>query len=327
MRYLLLVLIIVGGIIVYTEKDEGESFWAALNPFDNTATSTAEKKTSSSGGFFSSNKSDTASTDKTSEPTPLSNEQIEKEVEKILGELDGLEESLRDAELRDPVSPYAGLVTLSAGKAKDTDADKEYLMITANRSNQNAVVISDWYVESYVTESEADFPEGVELLRTKTDRKDSKINLKPGERAYVITGRSPLYVSFRENECTGYLAETKDVYPKLNKSCPMPTDELLLHPDIKDIDECFEFVEGIKKCEIVDNDELDDAHLSQSCDAFVEDVLEYDGCVEDHSDDPTFFSVGDWRIYLGEKRELWRSTREIIRLMDENDRVVDVVEY
>ena len=320
MRILLLVLVLATLFVVFTEKDIGGNFLASLNPFNNSATSTVTKTSSISDGFLD--------VKETPQPPSLSNEEIEKEVDKILEDLNDLEESLREAELHDSVSPYADMVTLSAGNAKTTDPDKEYLIITANSSNQNAVAISDWYVESFVTDRDAEISEGARTLVKRTSRNDAPIDLLPGEKSYLITGTSPGFISFRENECTGYLSEYKSYYPSLKKSCPLPGDELLQFGDIKNSDdECFEFIEGLNKCEITDSVELDDANISNDCEDFVEEVLDYEGCVDKHRDDATFFDVGSWRIYLEENRELWRSTREIIRLMDGDDLVVDVVEY
>jgi len=326
---LVLALILVGGLIYY--KDGGIRPDFSTFSFFGSATSTDEggekepkKSLMDRVPFVGGNESG----GNTTQPPVLTSAEIEEKVEKIYEGLDELKENARVDELYGPVSPFAGKVTLSAGNAQVTDRDKEYLTITANTSNTGPIAVTGWRVESYVTNSIATIPEGASLLDSHFDRDTSNIALAPGEQAYLITGETPLKVSFRENECSGYLAEHGTFYPSLQKSCPLPGDEMLQFANISsNDDDCFEFIEDIRRCEIVDSDEIDAENLSSKCEYFIESVLDYDGCVKKHEDDATFNDIGQWRIYLDKNGELWRSTKEIIRLLDSDDRVVDVVEY
>jgi len=94
-----------------------------------------------------------------------------------------------------------------------------------------------------------------------------------------------------------------------------------------DDDRCYDFVESLRACEYVDLDDIDEADLGGRCRTFLDESLNYDGCVANHKNDRSFGDVGDWRIYFDRRTELWRHEREIIRLMDGEDRVIDVVEY
>ena len=344
---LILALILVGGLIYY--KDGGFSSVGALLSFSETATTTEATTASSSEGYLASVGSwftgwftDEEITEETEESTntptrtptkrptsgapasSLTTPEVAKQVEEKHQELEALPEEEKVDKLHSPASPYTGLITLKVGKAKENDPDKEYVQLSAT----GEVEISGWRLVSYVTDSKATIPEGSALLENRGDRDDTPIIMHAGETAYVMTGETPLKVSFKENLCTGYLKEYEDFYPSLKKQCPMPSDEMLLFGNIRnDDDECFEFVADIKQCEIPTDSELRDADITSRCRIFIEDTLDYEGCVDEHQDDADFDSIGVWRIYLDRSGELWLSTREIIRLLDDEGKVVDVLEY
>lgn len=52
----------------------------------------------------------------------------------------------------------------------------------------------------------------------------------------------------------------------------------------------------------------------------------YEDCVNTHKRDANFDSR-EWRIFLGQKIELWRNSSEIIRLVDLNGKVIDALTY
>lgn len=223
-----------------------------------------------------------------------------------------------------PVSPYSGTVSLSIGKAKEKNAEQEYLILTA----KDTVSISGWKLESTMTRSEATIPKGIATLDDENDRDENTIVLHKGDVAYLTTGETPLRSSFKENQCSGYLSEFGSFYPSIRKSCPLPGDEMLQYGGISQTDdECFEFVESIKQCELISRDELLRSDLSSRCESFVRNVLTYEGCVNKHEDQIGFDSVGIWRIYLDKNGELWRSTNETIRLLDTKGKVVALLEY
>jgi hypothetical protein len=275
--------------------------------------------------------------------TRLSNSEIEKKLARLHDELDDLEEEARELRLRSPQSPYSGFVELGIGNARSTDPEREYVTLTARSSNNAPINISDWYLESYVSEERAALPEGARNMDRFRTTHTEPIRLEPGERAYILTSDPPFNVSFHENQCTGYLIDLADIYPTLRRSCPRPIDELEEFSRIQyDNDACYDFVERISRCEIIDEDEIEGADISRACELFVRDELAYDGCVENHQYDPLFDNIGYWRVYLSRERsdtddeddadedktlDLWRKEREILRLIDENDRVIDVIEY
>jgi hypothetical protein len=52
----------------------------------------------------------------------------------------------------------------------------------------------------------------------------------------------------------------------------------------------------------------------------------YNACVDAHQNDPGFYSH-EWRIFLGKKTELWRNSREVIELVDQEGDIVDAITY
>lgn len=269
-------------------------------------------------------------TPRSAEPERLSNREIEQRIADIYDDLDDLTEELREAKLREPISPHADRVTLRASRARTQDPEDEYLTITASSRNEVPINISDWYLESYVTGERVGIPQGarVPVAQHRSQNRLTDIFLLPGERATLQTTESPVDFSFHENVCTGYFAEQHDFSPSLGRRCPDAEDEMVDFTRISvEDDSCYDFVERIGRCEIVPDDEIFEADLSRACELFVIDELTYQGCLANHKNDPFFDDVGIWRIYFDRNRAQWRSEREIIRLMDEERRVVDVVEY
>ncbi len=332
---LVLVLIFVGGLIYYKDGD----FTSGLK-----GTNASTTSSSFFSGWFSDDaeETDDSETDVEEEnsteddvvqkPTavtvkPIETPEIEVEVDEIFERINELEAEARTNKLLAPVSPYAASVTLKTSGAKATDPHKEYLTLNVSSGISTPINITGWSVESYVTDSEGKIPKGSRFLMTRTAKTSENILLRAGEVAHLITGETPINVSFKENECSGYLTNYDEFTPGLKKSCSLASDELLMFSSIKTSDdECYEFVANIKQCQIIDDEKIDDEDLTSSCEDFIEEELTYNGCVANHKDDSTF-ATGDWRIYLNKRGELWRSKKEIIRLLDENERVVAVVEY
>ena len=60
--------------------------------------------------------------------------------------------------------------------------------------------------------------------------------------------------------------------------------------------------------------------------AFIRNSLTYNGCAARHSWRPSF-SGDTWRIFFGAPSELWSNSHDVIRLLDNEGRVVDVWSY
>lgn len=260
----------------------------------------------------------------------LTEAQMEQRVASLYNDLNRLKEDVRVAKLTSPESPYKGLVNLTQSNAYTDDPDREYLTLSVNWSASTPINISNWYVRSYVTDEVALIPQGDRYLLNWRNPNEEPIVLGPGESAYLITGKSPIDGSFKENMCSGYIAKEEDFFPSLSQSCPYPRDEMKrfgTNIDLDD-DECYTFVESLSSCTEPDEDTYTRRKVGSACQKFIENTFNYRDCVRLHRYDPYFSRQGTyWHVYLGERNELWRPRREIIQLMDENDRVVDVVEY
>ena len=264
----------------------------------------------------------------------LSEVEIEERIARLYEDVSEYREAQEWERLREPVSPYRGKVELWIGNARETSWSREYVTVHADPELRERIDITGWTLESYVTGERAVIPMGDRTIEREGTPVAERIVLLPGDDAYLITGRSPIKTSFHENLCTGYLEEDEDFYPSLDRACAYPEDELEAYTMVSVTDDaCYDFVRGIGSCELTEQDDLtDELHdrgirLTSACRYFIVNELTYDRCVARHGSELLFDNVGSWYIYLGRTRDLWRQEREVIRLLDANGKVVDVVEY
>jgi hypothetical protein len=269
----------------------------------------------------------------TQNPTPDRTErtpaEIEREVERLYRELEKLEAAVRVARLSEPRSPYADLITLERGDARNFARDSEYITLKSSSQNRLGVTITGWRLESYVTGARAVIPDGVAGDGGPGSTLRRPITLEANERAYLHTRRAPEGFSFKETICTGYLGVDTTIAPRLSLECPLAADELgRFEPSLSRDRDCAAFARSLRRCDIPSRDDMTRADLDRDCRDFLTDFLDYETCVRVHATDPVFaLPNADWRIFLGASSELWRSEREIIRLLDEAGRVVDYIEY
>lgn len=222
-------------------------------------------------------------------------------------------------------SPYATQIRLSAEGATASDPNAEYVEID-NGGGQNAPVdITGWSLQSALTGVRAYIPRGASLFEMGAINTENDIELAPGGSAIVVSGNSPVGISFRENECTGYLAELQSYTPDLQQECPSPSDALPETAANMTVygDACYNYVQSLASCHFP---QTVPATLPLACRAFIVNTFTYNGCVQTYQNDPTF-PLDSWRIYLGAGRELWRNTHDIVRLLDAQGRIVADVTY
>jgi hypothetical protein len=221
-------------------------------------------------------------------------------------------------------STHRSNVSLSRARAKDDDPDEEYVEINVSRNAKDRIVITGWTLESSVTGRSVTIDKGVYLPETGVVSSEQAIALDPGSEVFVISGRSPIGSSFRLNACTGYFEQFQDFEPRLDRSCPSAEVEFDFRaPGLHFDDECLDYIEDIPKCSMQLNPPV---RLSNECRGFVDEHIHYTGCVKNHRADTNFYQ-NEWRIYLNRDDELWKSKREIIRLLDRNGKVVDEITY
>lgn len=224
-------------------------------------------------------------------------------------------------------SPYRGLVSLNhyVSGAGSSNPNNEYLQLYVSQSATLPIDITGWTVKSEATGNGMTIPVGIETPTSGTINATQDIILKPGTQAYLISGRSPIGGSFRENKCIGYFAQFQNFSPSLSPNCPAPSDELhQFYPDYIRDTSCIDYVNNkVNRCQAVLSPPVG---LSGTCQSFLIKYLNYNGCVDAHQNDSDFF--GDtWRIYLGADSSLWRTQHEVIKLLDKDGKTVDAFTY
>lgn len=224
-------------------------------------------------------------------------------------------------------SPYRGQIRVSGGGTGSEDPDREY--VTLRVSGKDSVDITGWRLVSGASGRGARIPEGALLPRSGRVNDTGRIVLNPGDEAIVVTGEAPTGVSFKENKCTGYFMSRQEFYPTLSNQCPSPYQEFEKYyggNELRD-DKCYNLMRSTPSCKTPS-----DSGVSKACSALIDDYLTYNGCVEHHKDDADF--AGDtWRIYLeyensrGRSDELWKSSRDAVKLLDSEGRTVDLYTY
>ncbi len=229
------------------------------------------------------------------------------------------------------LSPVVGMVSFvkNTPSAKTTDMFYEYVEIIANEKNVQPINISNWSVQSLVSDEWIGIPQGAELYIANEVNELQDIYLQPGDRVIISTRQSPVGVSFRVNKCSGFLGTTQDFAPSIQSSCIDPKTVLIpTAPNLKEFGgSCVEFIEGMDRCKYVTDSLRGFESLTQACREYIQPRLTYNFCSASFKDDSDFYSKKNWRIFLNQDRLLWRENYEIIRLLDENNKTVDVFNY
>lgn len=215
-------------------------------------------------------------------------------------------------------------VTLSRDTAGiyASDADEEYVVINVSAGATGSFSTAGWRLVSAATGRALAFPQGTEAPQSGHVNALSPIVLKPGDEAIVVTGRSPVGISFRENECTGYLEEHQDFHPSLSLSCPTPLQELSqFYPNADDM--CVAAIRTVAYC---GTEAQSSFELSSGCQNFMDDHLNYNGCIDSHHADANF-AGHTWRIFLGSSGDLYRNTHDTVTLLDAQGKAIDSLTY
>lgn len=216
-------------------------------------------------------------------------------------------------------SNYRTAIKTSGSSLKEFSPAKEYLNIT-NRSDA-LLNITGWRI---VTENgtAATIGRGVSLFVSGEAREQSNIVLRLGETAHIISGQSPVGVSFRQNICSGYLTQFQKFVPPLNKNCPgIITAENLSRYAPNPT--CISFVSNLPACTTVTNSSQIPGGSGPNCSALIEEHANYNGCVSDHNTDSNFYEPS-WMVYLGSNQELWKSG-DVVRILDREGKTVTTI--
>ncbi len=242
-------------------------------------------------------------------------------------EYDRLNSQVAESKTFGDPSPFKGqMYIIRDANAREDTPQAEYIEIATGVRNTAPVDMSGWSLQSAYTGVRAYIPQGAPQFLMGVINNIGPIQLSPGESAVINSGLSPVGVSFRENLCTGYLAQLQVFTPSLSSLCPSPRSELSMTPDnLRNYGEsCFDFLQTLPACEAPLNNMP--PNITPNCRAFASDVFSYNGCVTRNRAKKSFFG-SSWRIYLASNTELWRNSHDIIRLLDAEGRTVDVVTY
>jgi len=206
-------------------------------------------------------------------------------------------------------------------------ADSALFCNTAGRNNDSSINISNWRLVSPISGKNLALGEAVHLIFSGSVNERQSVIFRPGDTAYVTTGRSPVGYSFLVNKCSGYFTQFQKFYPSLSKKCPLPKDEILDFDGDQSIfidNQCMDFVNRIRRCTV--STAPTPLWMSSACQEAIVEEINYNSCIEKHKNDADF-RVPEWRLYLRRDSELWREKREIIKLLDENGKTVDYITY
>lgn len=204
-----------------------------------------------------------------------------------------------------------GLRIYSA-EARAVDPEDEYIEIQADYSNTEAVNLSGFTLQNREGETFT-MPQGAGLPYTGRINVKENVMLKPGEKAIIITGKSPINTGFKPNICTGYFNFLYTFKPALPENCPAPDKESGVDDEN---DACFLYLKTLPGCRAPLPGNIP-SNVDFSCREFIDERMSYVGCVEAHKNESGFFS-GEWRVYLEENEEIWSNVRESIKLFDQN---------
>lgn len=226
-----------------------------------------------------------------------------------------------------PPSDYGNIVYLnhSVSNASSTDPKTEYIEISVAQNAAAAVKITGWSLLSGATSRSEVIPKGTTLPVSGVVNANEDIILQPGDRAYIISGESPVGASFRENKCIGYFGSFQKFTPSLPLSCPSASDELSTYygtPYIHD-PACIDYTNSLSRCQAAVSRTT---KLTSTCEDFVTSHFNYNGCLQYHRGDSDF-AGNTWRIYLGRKTSMWRSRYEVVELLDDRGKTVASFTY
>lgn len=221
-------------------------------------------------------------------------------------------------------APMAGTVHLSYGSMGTTPSSEEYLYLEADSGNTGPVSLAGWSLQSVYSGVRIPLPVAAPLFVQGVVNTAQPVSLDPGASALITTGTSPVGVSFRENRCSGFLAQFQRFTPAIQSRCPAATELVADTPENRAVlgDSCFWFLQSLPLCTFP---RTAPANVSPACFEAARTALSYNRCVQHHKDTRGFL-LSQWRIYLNVAHPLWRE-RDTVRLLDASGRVVDVLSY
>ncbi len=241
--------------------------------------------------------------------------------EEQLAELESAYKTLQEEVAKQARSPHAGKVKLYRASATESSASDEHVVLEAH----SGVSLQGWSLASMVSGVRVMLPYATPLYRQNSVNTAYPVVMEPGTTAIVATGFSPAGVSLRENRCMGYLSSSLNFSPRIEHSCPSPSDGMALTDQNLQRygGECIDYVRTMPQCT---TPSTIPASLSAACRIYVANTFTYNGCIDAHRAQSGFES-DTWRLYIGSAGEIWRNEHDAIRLLDERGLTVDAIIY
>ena len=232
-----------------------------------------------------------------------------------------ISETTLPAPLDPSVSYLRGKLFITSVRRGDR-ASQEYVVVQASSKNTYDIPITGLKLKSKVTTLEGEIPKGWALPFPTSQGEGDVVKLRPGARAYIISGRSPNGQSFQQNTCTGYFERGMNFTPALPLQCPRPIDEPRPPAPNTLSDTCLDYLKKLPRCQVPPSTVPTKLRADGNCQAFLFNKINYNQCVTNHRNERVFFR-GEWHLYLDRNTRLWKNKHEVIELLDENGRVID----
>ncbi len=258
-------------------------------------------------------------------PTPEQKEaNIQQNIAQAQAQVEDLKRQIQLEEDKKTQSEYKGMVNIYFIN-RSSNPSQEYVAIRANISGTRTIPVTGWTLKSISSGTSVTIPKASYLYFANSVNSEEDIYLNSNDTLYLISGLSPIGVSFKNNKCSGYLNQFQTFVPYLGSSCPAPRDENLYSiPKTPVNDVCFDYIESAPNCRI--KTESAPANWSSECIDFVYNKINYPSCVNIHRGDKDFYG-NEWRVYLRYTDRIWKDSREHIVLYDNVGKIVDEIKY
>lgn len=233
------------------------------------------------------------------------------------------------------MSPYAGKITIrSVARSSSGEPADEYAVLSVKKDLASNLQLTGLKLKSLATGQTVIIGEGVYLPYTNMVNYKEAVWLEPGATIYIISGQSPVGYSFRPNICSGYWSQFQKFKPSLRLECPKIIYELPAELPPTFNDSCADYVRRMSTCKVHVDKSTDPEvmvkdpyyQITAECRQFIDRYAGYNNCVNLHKNEPDFYKK-EWRMYLGRTTTAWKTKREVIQLLDTNDKVIAQYSY
>jgi len=259
----------------------------------------------------------------TGDDTKLTPEEIEEKIKDAEDKVAELNKAIAEAELAKTKSPYFEKIEISDLDTSDNgDVIDEYITLSSDYDLESKISITGWKLRSRLTGTTVTIPAGTNLYLPNGQSQVKNIEIDADQDVYVLSSISPITESFRLNICSGYHTQFYDFVPYISRSCPDPIDDAPKYSYSQENQACLDFIEDMDNCR-TQTESL--PNFNSSCTEYINLKVNYPSCVDFHKNDKDFYK-DEWRVYLGKPSPIWRNSREIIDLLDQDGKIVDTYE-